>query len=203
MPEGTLANLKPPTPAHSMKSGILSVVYLVIAAVVPLSMRADATSVESVPSITDLRTGGREAVREWIAERAMTGRIGTTRDEREFRASVELAVWIYNESGGDLVVDAIAEAEDRISSAMDAETDRAKRARLAAVLGKLYQSLQGDAVRARLWYENALRLDPDDEMAREGLQKLAIADAVSERKQREKERLVELERAMDRPVASP
>ena len=186
-----------------MKSGALSVVYLVIAAVVPLSIRADATSVESVPSMTDLRTGGREAVREWIAERAMTGRIGTTRDEREFRASVELAVWIYNESGGDLVVDAIAEAEDRISSAMDAETDRAKRARLAAVLGKLYQSLQGDAVRARLWYENALRLDPDDEMAREGLQKLAIADAVSERKQRENERLVELERAMDRPVASP
>lgn len=179
-----------------MKSGVLSVVYLVFAAVVPLSMRAEDSSAETVPSMTDLRTGGREAMRQWIAVRSSTIRVESRRAARELEVCFELAAAVHNDGGGEVILDAVAEAEARFGAARASARDRLESARMAANLGAVYERLVGDRAKAREWYETALRQSPDDQVALEGLDRMDRAELIAARKTLEADRARELEAAL-------
>ncbi len=65
----------------------------------PLWTAAQTSEEVALPTMSELREGGRPAMRSWIHQRSTKSRMGEPSAIREFRASVELAVIIYNGSG--------------------------------------------------------------------------------------------------------
>jgi len=153
----------------------------------------DATETVAPPALSDLRARGRVAVREWTTARRAADGSPLTAEAKELRASMELAGFVYHEAGGEVIDHVMAEAEEALARAQARTPDPKEKARQSANVGFAHERMAGRPAAARRHYEQALLLDPDDGVAKEGLARLERAERIDEQKEIEVERLKELE----------
>jgi len=159
------------------------------------SMFAADSTVERVapPDLPDLQARGRVAMREWVALRRAADDSPRADEVKDLDAAMELAGFVFNEAGGEVIDEVLAETEEVMARAQANVTAAREKARQAANVGDAYERLAGRPADARRLYLQALRLDRDDAVAKEGLARLDRAERIDEHKEIEVERLKELE----------
>ena len=144
-------------------------------------------------TIEELNAGGREAIRSWIDSFVDLDPTGEPVAVSRLNGSLILATLVYNEQGGVVIEDVLAESEILFRRTRTAGLSRYERSRLAANLGKAYEQLAGDRPRAFRWYLAALVRNREDEVAVDGVARLRRVHAVIKRKEAEGDRARELD----------
>ncbi|MGH8019571.1 MAG: hypothetical protein ACREIA_15080 [Opitutaceae bacterium] len=185
-----LFNIDPSARSSRLGAALLSV--LAIALVDPAVAAEPPERPVDPPNLADLQTRGTAAVREWVDKRRDANK--SRRDDalKELDACLELAGFVYNEAGGEVIEQVLAEAEAALARASELSNKRGN-ARRAAMVGEAYERLAGAPQEALRLYEIALAADSEDAVAREGIARLELAEAIDAHKELEVERMKELE----------
>ncbi len=148
----------------------------------------------------------RHAARQEILATARAGDFATVRqrvtadiaDRRTLRSNdvdlaEELASVSFNldEVGEPDAATRVSELARAVLARVQRERNRAEAVWATFVEATLWERVHHDAVKARAAYEQALELDPECEAAREGLARLALADAITGMKRQEQEQLLD------------
>lgn len=168
----------------------------------PVESPEESASPGSRVDVDDFRARGRVAIREWIATRRNSDKSKRANERKEFDATIELALALHGAGGGDVVNEVLAEAEEKLGPAKRRARGEKDQARMVANVGTIYHRIVGDSRAARRLYQEALDLDPTDEVASQGLARLAMEEEIDLQKEVETERIKELQDAFEKEPRS-